>query len=459
MKALIKLLWENKFILFFILLTCVGIAVLTLFVLKPAYTSSSSKLYTSKLGHLNMLRKAGKPLPVKITRPVKEEISINVIGEGVCSSQPVLVPIIPMAPVMEVLVKEGDLVKKGDLLATLANTKAIIKRDSAKLALSTAQAELERVRLGSAYVLAQERPESERISLASILQQQQFASEKLTKFEEAFEKGVISKVKLLEARMEHTKISERLTQAELSTKIAEQGVEESKKIAENSVSDARQALAHREEELKSFSVFAPVDGVIDQVLINPGEYNQDSGKPGFLISSGLWFDAYFDQSDYSYVKKGLEAKVTLEAVSGQSFVAEIDSIKPIVSFNSGGPEISRPLRPRGTGSPEWAATFKARLLFQGDVTSQVVTGMTGFSRIDIKREAITVPKAAVQSISAGAGVVNVVNDDESWEVREVRVGHVNDRVAEILEGLTEEDSVMIDGHWTLKIDDEITVQR
>ena len=234
---------------------------------------------------------------------------------------------------------------------------------------------------------------------------------------------------------------------------------ESKKIAENAVSDAKQALAHREEELKVFAVYAPADGVIDQVLINTGEYNQDSGKPGFLISSGLWFDAYFDQSDYGYVKQGQKAEVSLEAIPGQMFVAEIGSIKPIVSFNSGGPEISRPLRPRGTGSPEWAATFKAKLDFKEDVNLQVVTGMTGFSKLEVSREMLTIPKAAVLSISAGSGVVNVVNSDESWEVREIQVGYVNDRVAEVLGGLTEEDEVMIDGHWTLKIDDEITVER
>lgn len=466
MRAVLQYVRENLWILFFIGLTILGIIVLTVFIIAPAYKESSSKIYTSKLGHPSMLRKAGTPLPVKTVKAQKTAVTIHVMGEGVCSSKPLLVPIVPMAPVLEVLVEEGERVKKGQLLATLDDAKAVIKRDSARLALSTAQAELERVRLGSAYVLAQERPDKERLNKASILAQKDLVQEKLNKFQDAYDKGVISLVKLLEVKSEFTQISERYEQAQLSTTAAVGGVEESKKIAQNAVADARQALAHREEELKAFRVHAPADGVIDQALINAGEYNQESGKPGFLISSGLWFDAYFDQSDFKHVKKGLEAVISLESHPGNGFPAIVKVVKPIVSFNSGGPEISRPLRPRGSGSPEWAATFKSKLEFTGEgVEEAVITGMTGFARIGLEREALTVPRAAVLSISAGHAVVYVAQKSgdiempsDDWHIRSVKVGHVSESYAEILEGLEADEEVMIDGHWTLKEDDKIKVR-
>lgn len=183
MKQLIR---ENKFILLFIVVALIAFSLLTVFVIRPAYTNSSSRLYTSKLGHPNLLRKTGKPLPVKVTSPTAKNIEHFVMGEGVCASQPILVPIVPMAVVNEVLVNEGDLVTKGQVLATLESAKAKIKHDSAKLAVSTAQAELARVRLGSAYVLAQERPEVEQISLDSLTQQKEYAQETLDKYEAAY---------------------------------------------------------------------------------------------------------------------------------------------------------------------------------------------------------------------------------------------------------------------------------
>ena len=433
--------------------------ILTIFIIIPAYKISSSKIYTSKLGHPNMLRKAGKPLPIKSVPAEEKNVTIYVMGEGVCSSKPVLVPVVPMAPILEVFVEEGERVKKGQLLATLDDAKTVIKLDSAKLALSTAEAELERVRLGSAYVLAQERPEEEKLNLASILAQKNLVKEKLDKFQSAYEKGVISHVKLLEIRSEFTQISEQYDQAQLSTSRAVGGVEESKKIAQNAVDDAKKAIAHREEELKAYKVFAPVDGIVDQVLINAGEYNQESGKPGFLISSGLWFDAYFDQSDFKYVKEELPAQISLESHPGMGFEAIVKSVKPIVSFNSGGPEISRPLRPKGSGAPEWAATFKTKLGFSNaDVAQSVITGMTGFARLGIERNALTVPRASVMSISAGHAVVYVVKKFDEWEMRPVKVGYVSESFVEILEGLKHGENVMVDGHWTLKEDDKIEVK-
>jgi len=98
---------------------------------------------------------------------------------------------------------------------------------------------------------------------------------------------------------------------------------------------------------------------------------------------------------------------------------------------------------------------------QGNIRESVITGMTGFARLEISRNALTVPRAAVLSISAGSALVHVIDkdDDNKWEARKVKVGHVSDSFAEIIEGLTLEEEVMIDGHWTLKPDDKIEIQR
>ena len=265
-------------------LVIVGFIVLTWVVIYPAYKSKGNGMASSKLSYTELLRKSGKPIPVKSVAVKQQVISYYIMGEGVCTSKPILVPIIPMAIVEKVYVEEGERVEVGQLLATLDPQKANIKFESAKLAVSTAAAELERVRLGSAYVLAQERPEVEKINLSALAQQLEFSTEKLERYQSAFEKGVVSRVSLLESLNEHSDMSESFSQAQLSMRMAEKGVKQSIKIAENALGDAKQALAHRAEELKSYKVYAATAGIVDRVLINSGEYNQDSGKPGFLIS-------------------------------------------------------------------------------------------------------------------------------------------------------------------------------
>ncbi len=458
MKSLIT---DNKGVLLLIGIALIAFAILTYFVIHPAYLDKNNGMYGSKLGYPSLVRATGGKIEVSTTTPKSREITHYLMGEGVCSSKPILVPVIPMAMVQEVLVEEGQQIEKGQLLAKLENAKALIKYESAKLAVSTAGAELERVKLGSAYVLAQERPEVEKINLASILEQQTFAKQRLERYEKAHAKGVISKVALLEAKEAATKMEEQVSRAQLSMKMAESGVQQSILIAENSYNDAKQALAHREQELKAYNIYSPVQGIVDRVLINTGEYNQDSGKPGFLISSSLWFDAYFDQADFQHITTGLEATVSLESYPGSEFPVKTSIIKPVISFNSGGPEISRPLRPRGSGSPEWAATFKVKLDFEKLENNQqsIVTGMTGFARLKITKQATTVPRSAVLSISAGSGLLYIAEDDDSWSLLEVRIGHVDEHYVEILTTLDPEAQVITEGHRSLKPDDKIKVHR
>lgn len=450
-----KLIRTNIGILFAVLGALLALVALTILVIIPAYQNPNNKMYSSSLGQPALLRRSGDPLPVRVEAVSKNQIERKMMGEGVCASQPILVPLIPMALVKELHAHEGQVVKKGQLLVRLDDTKAQIKYESAKLALSTAQAELKRVKLGSAYVLAQERPEIEKVSLSSLMKQEKLAADKLAKYEAAFSRGVIAEVALLQVKSDYAIAVEQLEKGEIAMKMAENGVLESLKIAQNAADDATQALAHRKAELDDFMVYAPADGVIDRVLIQEGEYNQDSGKPGFLISSGLWFEAYFDQAEFAHVKEGQTATLALESFPGRGFTAKVSMVKPVVSFNSGGPEIARPLRPRGTGSPEWAATFKVRL--EIEEPGNLVPGMTGFARLQQSEESLTVPRSAVTSVSAGSALVYVVDEDDHWETREVKIGQVGLEHVVVRGGLALGEKVMVEGHWNLQTDDEIEV--
>src|SRR6266478_8656506 len=117
-----------------------------------------------------------------------------------------------------------------------------------------------------------------------------------------------------------------------------------------------------------------------------------------------------DQRAVADLREGMEATVNLESYPGRSLSAKVERIIPIVTFNAGGPETKTPVRPLGTGSPEWPATFRVRIRLQA-AGIRLAPGMTGFARLIVHhRNAVAVPRAAVSSLSAGKGVVHTVDD-------------------------------------------------
>ncbi len=457
-KALWRLIVHSRWLLLCIGVICLGSLLLFLTVLWPAYKDPGSKMYDSSLGYAALVRRMKQPFPV-VTAPVDHKtFTRTILAEGICSSEPYLVPVIPMARVEEIRVREGDRVKKGDLLIRMDRTKAEIKWESAKLALSTAQAELNRVIAGSAYVLAQERPDREKINIDATKQKADNATEKVTRYREAFRKGIIARTALLEIENEFTEAIKENEMAKLFMAMSEKGVKESRLIAENAVRDAQEAIHHREAELAEHDVFATVDGIIERILIRASEYNQESGKPGLVIAKDMWFDGYFDQVDYPWVIRGLKGRVILEAYPGIELEATTRHIIPIVSFSQGGPEINRPLRPRGTGSPEWAATFRVEMNFADFPQGVAVTpGMTGFVRIQSQRTSMAIPRRALTSVSAGTGYVYVMTPEGKHQLRAVTVGMVDETAAEIFSGLEMGEKVICYGHWGLKDTDRVTV--
>ena len=457
-RLALSLARENRVLFGIALILVVSGGLLAVTVLWPAYKSPGSKMYDSSLGYASLMRKLGKDFPV-VTADVREREFVRpLLAEGTCSAEPYLVPVIPMSKITSVKVIEGQLVKKGDLLLTLDRVKAEIKLESAKLALSTAQAELKRVQVGSAYVLAQERPDREKINVEAAMARADQMTEKIERYRSAEKKGLISRTALLEVEGEFTAAVQEKELAELFLTMSEKGVEQSRLIAANAVEDAKEAVKHREQELIEHEVFAPVSGVVERVLMREGEYNQDSGKPGFVIAAGLWFEGYFDQSDFAWVKEELRGVAYLESYPGRELAVEVERIVPVVSFNEGGPEINRPLRPRGTGAPEWAATFMVRLKFLDEENEvKFAPGMTGFVRLESERKSLAVPRESLVSVSAGKALVQVVKNDGGRELRPVTVGHVDGEAAEILSGLKLGEQVIAEGHWGLKDDDGIEV--
>lgn len=442
------------------MLTCMLVTIalagaLGALVIWPGYRDPSSRMYTSRLGYARVLRAQNKPFPVTTVRPEQRAVSAVFLGEGLVQSEPVQVPVIPMSRIVRVHVEEGDRVTKGQLLAELDDTRARIKIEAARAAIKTAQAELERTRIGSAYVLDQERPERDKIRLEECEEEASIKTELARISESLLQQNVVSRGDYLKHKLDAVQATSRLKQTRWAFDVAQAGRQHSLLIAESAIAEAELALAHRLHEIADYKIYAPADGIIERCLIHAGEYNQDPGKPAFLIASGTWFNAYLDQTAIGQFEVGVEAEVYLEAFPGQTIAGRITKIHPVVSYNLGGPETNRPIRPLGTGAPEWPATFSVQIELER-FAGPLVPGLTGFARITTSRRGIAVPRGAVQSVSASKGIVFVVQGQE-YEPREVSLGFSSDGWMEIRAGLTVVDTVIADGHQVLEPGDRIKV--
>ncbi|MBY0394912.1 MAG: hypothetical protein K2X91_00370, partial [Thermoleophilia bacterium] len=115
----------------------------------------------------------------------------------------------------------------------------------------------------------------------------------------------------------------------------------------------------------------------------------------------------------------------------------------------------RPIRPLGTGAPEWPATFAARIRLAPD-GRPVVPGMTGFCVLRSEAEVPCLPREAVAAVTSGKGIVRVIRGDR-FEPREVSLGLVDGDWIEVRDGLADGEAVIRDGYQVLEPGDRIAV--
>ncbi len=378
--------WQNRILVLLVVATGLLLAAGG-FVLWPAYISPESRIYTTALGYLKVQRLLGIKLQAVAEHPVWHDFETPLLGEGTIQCNFYNVPVVPTARVVALHVEEGDEVKAGQLLAELDDTAATLSLHCARLAVNTAIAEQRRVEVGSVNALQAERPEKDRISVEGLQDVVKSAQAKVEMYRKLQDSGGASRLELVNAEMELAAAQTNYNEARINAGMSTVGLPHSKEIAENAVDNAKNLLEQRQDAMKYYRVTAPASGIIDHVLIRDGEYNQSIGNPGFIIASGLWFEANLDQHAAAEVREGMEATVNLEAYAGRAFRATVERVVPIVTFNAGGPETTRPVRPVGTGSPEWPATFKVRLHLEAEGV-KIAPGMTGFARVICHRESI-----------------------------------------------------------------------
>ena len=300
------------------------------------------------------------------------------------------------------LVEEGDMVKKDQLLCQLDDSQFQLRLRSSQQRL--AQARLQMAKASEAQDKAETQLEN--------------AQQDLTLYQQLYDDKLVSQreVALLQYKVEELEHDQRLSTSEV-------------RELEHRVEELQAAIEESKLEISQTEIRAPFRGHITERLVEIGQAVRGL-EPLFRVTAmfPLYADVYLAEGDAGYVQAGQKARVQLGA-GGERVVSRVQRVSPVVDQNSGTVKVIVEL---GEDSREFKPGAFVRVRIQ----------------TDSREGAILIPKRAVIE-EDGQHFVFVVRAQQARRVP-VRLGYEESGTVEILEGIQAGQSVVVAGQGSLK---------
>ncbi|MFH1867532.1 MAG: efflux RND transporter periplasmic adaptor subunit [Candidatus Omnitrophota bacterium] len=175
---------------------------------------------------------------------------------------------------------EGDMVRKGDIIATLDQKDALLKLEYSKSKLKTQEVA------------------------------QMSAKKKLEIHQKLYDEGIIIEPKLEEMKLEH-------------------------ESAGTQVKSAQKEVEFALSELDKTYLYSPIDGVMGTRDVEVGEFVNSNIKVATLFDTeSIVVEMGVIEKDISRVALGQKAKVNVDTYQGVDFEGKIDSVAPIIKGKS-----------------------------------------------------------------------------------------------------------------------------
>jgi membrane fusion protein, multidrug efflux system len=330
----------------------------------------------------SMARRVGAPTPVETVIAKRQSLDEVIGGSGaVEQASTVQLSSQVNAEVLEVPVKVGDLVKKGQLLLRLDD----------RLIQAQVEANQQYVEVANVKIKDQEKQVArytalEKKAMGTPLQLEQ------------------SEIALADARQDLAKSTLSLRQAEI--------------------------------DLEHVKITSPIDGIILERLVNPGEAthrDQIVFKLGSLNT--VLVAAKLTEERMHSVEVGMAAEATFPAFSGEVFPGKVVKIDPNID------PVTR--------------TFTAYVEINNR-DLRLKPGLSGFVRVRRSlKDVLAVPSIAIINPSGEQASVFVVNDSGRAHEVKVRTGGIVNAMTEITSGLKEGEKVVTVGQLYLKENDKV----
>ena len=308
--------------------------------------------------------------------------------------------------ITKLYVKLGQEIKKGEMIADIDSTTQINTLNTKKAALVSYQAQLKAKK--TAYDVA----------LSSYNRLSKLYTQKATSLDSVN----TAKSTLDNAKAEMEAIEANIKQAEIEVNTAETNVSYTK-------------------------ITAPMDGTIISVPVSEGQtVNANQTTPTIVTIADLSkmkIKPEISEGDITKVKAGQKVSFTILSDSQTLYHSVIDSVDPANTTTTDSSSTSSSTSSSNSNSTTSAIYYYANVLIDNpDRTLRI--GMTTENNIKIAnaKDVLLVSNMAIQKRD-GKSFVNVLNDKNQPEQREVETGVQNDFHTEIKSGLNEGEKVIV----------------
>jgi HlyD family secretion protein len=183
----------------------------------------------------------------------------------------------------------------------------------------------------------------------------------------------------------------------------------------------------------STEVRATVAGMVLDVAVEEGgsvveanPFNEGTTIATLANMDDLVFEGLVDESEVGRIQEGAQLEITIGALQDQRFVGTLEYIAPRGVEEAG------------------AVQFEIRAALQVPEGVFVRAGMSANADIVLqRREQVLAVREALVEYKRGGASVQVKTGEESFEQREVKLGVSDGIWAEVVEGLTAEESVRV----------------
>ena len=307
--------------------------------------------------------------------------------------------------ITKLYVKLGQEIKKGEMIADIDSTTQINTLNTKKAALVSYQAQLKAKK--TAYDVA----------LSSYNRLSKLYTQKATSLDSLN----TAKSTLDNAKAEMEAIEANIKQAEIEVNTAETNVGYTK-------------------------ITAPMDGTVISVPVSEGQtVNANQTTPTIVTIADLSkmkIKPEISEGDITKVKAGQEVSFTILSDNQTVYHSVIDSVDPANTTTSDSSSTSSSTSSSSSSTTSAIYYYANVLIDNPDRTLRI--GMTTENNIKIAnaKDVLLVSNMAIQKRD-GKSVVNILNDKNQPEQREVETGVQNDFQTEIKSGLNEGEKVIV----------------
>ena len=367
-------------------------------------------------------------VPVRTALVEKGEVNSFLKVTGVVeANETVRVTSEIMGQAKEVKVKNGEEVKRGDILIALGD-------EQIKIQVAQAQATLDSVQASSDKIISGARPQVIKQAESALLQakmNRDSVEENYLRMKKLFTEKAISEQQYEQAKNQYEIADVQYQSAQESYELVIEGAaEEDIKSVEAQVRQAKAALDMAKYQLKNTQITAPISGKVTSIAVSSGEMVAPSVPLLSIIDvSRIFVKVGISEKDISKIKEGQKVSLEIDAFPEEKFRGEVVS--------------------KGVAVDQMSKALEVKIeILQSEVDIPIGVFARGDILVKTNQNVLIVPSSALTRKKGGIYVY--VIEEGIARQKEVVLGIIQDERVEILDGLSEEEEIVVLGNQELE---------